>query len=286
MFNHPGGEHVPRAGLENYPWNTNDHLRKFLLVSAKLARFDSKSTRYEIDGQPRNVALWGEWEPCSITGRFPPLGEKSLPKAWHRPVLGGAPPENAKDTDPWIFGSPMRYSNCRQARNPVLRTLQVGDLILFGSVKKKPSDRKFDFYLDTVFVVASSHGYNKSPNLQIPEAARMDAVYRHHGLERLGHSFPKGGHVLYGGASVGWDDGRGIFSWVPCKEWQGDPASARFARPMINDMFDVAFVHPMQGLLEVKEKPEIAWEMIAERCRDNGLEMAAQVLTPETAISQ
>ena len=176
LFSHPGGEHVPRPGLENYPWNTRDgHLRKFLLVTAKLARVRSDLTRYDLDQQHRNVALWGEWEPCSLAGKFPTSGDKTLPKAWHRPGLGCTPPEKGKDTDPWIFGSPMRYSNCRQARNPVLRNLDAGDVIFFGSHKKGRTERRFNFYLDTVFVVAARHEYQKAPRVT-RERLYIDAI--------------------------------------------------------------------------------------------------------------
>ena len=147
----------------------------------------------------------------------------------------------------------MRYSNCRQARNPVLRNLEAGDVIFFGSLKKGRTERRFNFYLDTVFVVAAGHEYQKAPRLQVPEAARVDAIYLEHGLERLGHPFPKRGHVLYDGAKLGESGERALFSLVPCKAWQGDPASARFARPMINDIFEVAFTDPRKGLLPVQE---------------------------------
>ena len=54
---------------------------------------------------------------------------------------------------------------------------------------------------------------------------------------------------------------------------------------MINDIFEVAFTDPRQGLLPVQEEPGRAWDMVAERCKDSGLAMAAEVQTPEMLVA-
>ncbi|MCD7952865.1 MAG: hypothetical protein LUG14_08100 [Synergistaceae bacterium] len=52
------------------------------------------------------------------------------------------------NTDPYIFGRYMLYSNCRQKRSPLLRNLLPGSVIVFGSRVNGL------FCFDTVFVVS------------------------------------------------------------------------------------------------------------------------------------
>ena len=165
QFPHPGGEHVP-SGAE-MPWNTGSHRRKFL-VSPGL--YDDGNGRSQ-DGE---LVFWGEWEPPSrVERRWPAQGR--LPRVLHRPFWSN-PSTDAfrQNTDPWVFGDTMIYSNCKQvtgtARRPTsMQGLSRGSIICFGSTNDN------QFCVDTVLVVASGehwtpHTYN---NLDVEEAFRV-----------------------------------------------------------------------------------------------------------------
>lgn len=146
QFPHPGGEHRPRS--ETMPWNTGKHRRKFLRGSGEFVDADDRRASAEL-------VFWGEWEPPSrIERRWPREGRK--PRALHRPYWHRGTAAGARqNTDPWVFGEQMLYSNCRQLvgrqrRATSIQDLPVGSVICFGSTI---SSR---FCVDTVFVVASS----------------------------------------------------------------------------------------------------------------------------------
>jgi hypothetical protein len=282
LFNHPGREHVPPRGQSFFPWNTDKHRRKFLITPARLAR--GAGAGWTADKEWREVGLWGEWEPPSECDRFSATGHPLFPVAWHRPLLGGPRPPGAQNTDPWVFGPTMRYSNCRQERNVELRSLRHGDVIFFGSVKHMNEDgsnsKTWNFFLDTVFVVGSSQPYDPYLPAQLP----VDRVFREHVLACLGGDGCRG-YTLYEGVMLGSDDTSDIFSYVPCKLTAGDYASARFARPRIDHLFGPRFNIPMQPLVWLPDDPIEAWEKVTKTCLSAGLELAVEVETPSKAAS-
>ena len=129
QFPHPGGEHNPPGRV--MPWNTGKHRRKFLLAPGRY--LDQAS---EVNDGER--VFWGEWEaPSQVINRWPPSGR--LPRALHRPYWT-LPAGNGwrQNTDPWVFGERMLYSNCKQTLGPdnrptSLQRLTRGSVICFGS---------------------------------------------------------------------------------------------------------------------------------------------------------
>jgi hypothetical protein len=268
QFPHPGGEHNPPA--DDMGWNVDDHRRKFLLTSGRYL-----DTR----GRARTGALvaWGESEPPSpVVLRWPRDGR--LPRALHSPYWieppDGAPRQN---TDPWIWGAQMLYSDCEQIVGPRrLRTsmqdLPIGSVICFGSTIGG------QFCVDTVLVIAAAEPWvpAEAASLHVnaafktapegPSPCRTDA---HADL------------TLYRGATV---DRRvhGMYSFVPALPAErGDP---RFARPPIRfpELINPASKQSPWGSkrpLSVSTVRE-AWNEICEQVIDVGLFLAVSLTTP------
>jgi hypothetical protein len=117
------------------------------------------------------VVFWGEWEPPSlVVRRWPRDGQ--LPRVLHWPYWTRTTPAGAREnTDPWVFGDQMLYSNCRQrtdkGRSPTsMQRLAPGSVICFGS--------KIDteFCVDTFFVVASAQPWTAATgrNIDVDDA--------------------------------------------------------------------------------------------------------------------
>jgi len=218
QFPHPGGEHNPP--INGMPWNTGDHRRKFLIVPGRYV---------DGDGLPGEAELvfWGEWEPPSrLEQRWSASGR--LPRALHRPYW--AEPSNVgfrQNTDPWVFGDTMIYSNCRQStpgshRPNSMQRLNRGSVICFGSTIEG------EYCIDTVFVVASASPWvpAKATNLKV------DDVFRTCTVDALmtGDQNQHRPLTLYHGATF---DNRveGMFSFVPVL--RADADNPRFPRPSI-----------------------------------------------------
>lgn len=219
QFPHPGQEHRPPG--ETMPWNLGKHRRKFLRSSGRVV---------DPDGRHRDtdLAFWGEWEPPSrIVRRWPAGG--ALPRALHQPYwFCPASDSPRQNTDPWVFGNCMIYSNCRQltsaARTPSsMQSLPRGSVICFGSTIDH------EFCLDTVFVVGSAEAWTPA------ETAKLDAgeAFRVCTAE----SIAAGGRdayadlTLYRGASLD-EPVHGMYSFVPALP-VADDDPPRFARPVI-----------------------------------------------------
>ncbi len=161
QFPHPGGEHKP-DGSGNIGWNKthrnnrpNGHKRKFMQV---------RGGWIEEDGTKRSGDLWawGEWEPESdlIRKLNAQHGESHHPRYLWKPYY--VPKKcyrGLHNTDPFIFGERILYSNCRQ-KQLGLRHLAKGSVIAFGSCKKV--DGKWRWMLDTVLVVRDFKNYDAS----------------------------------------------------------------------------------------------------------------------------
>jgi len=137
QFPHPGGEHTAKSGTK---WNTSCHKRKYMKVKGSyLKNLSSKP----IDD---TVYFWGEWEAPScvtpIVGNTSPLPLNIFEPCYTLPI-----PKNGANTDPFVFDNQFYYCICKQGHYPALRSLEKGDMILFGSNLKK------HFVLDTVFVI-------------------------------------------------------------------------------------------------------------------------------------
>ncbi len=278
LFNHPGGEHVPKEGACEYAWNTKSgHKRKFLITDACVAERDGKGFRRS--DETKQVGFWGEWEPPSACCRFDNEDDEPLlPMAWHGPLLGRLPPGGAQNTDPWVFNETMRYSNCGQ-RFHAMRELEAGDIVFFGSVMKRGQDGSrtgdWHFFLDTVFVVDGAQPYTiRNSRPVLPEG--VDDLFSRHVAEPLGRQVGTGDFILYSGTMLTSAPSTS-FSYVPCRPVEGDNSTARFARPMIDQLFDISVSNPQTRFWRLDCPAEKAWQAVTEQCLAQRLELAVRV---------
>jgi hypothetical protein len=276
QFIHPGGEHGPdRQGQK--AWNLGEHRRKFLRVDGRYIE--------QLGDSPTDspLVLWGEWEPESDVA---PISDSVAagPRWLHQPYY--VRPEAYKNgdlvhqnTDPFVFGDRFLYTLCRQWRGStqrptLLRDLEPGSLILFGSLKGG------EFVLDTAFVVAEGvlHDFHSWPNV-------LDGAISETYIDVTMHptyAWGEGAELrLYSGAMAD-DPLDGMFSFVPCL-----PASAGangFARPAIKLNGFVA-----QGLMMgfkttrglPAEKIATLWNSVTEQVIDADLALGTSLALPE-----
>ncbi len=286
LFNHPGPEAKCVRGT--CKWNEGDHegdhhQRKFLLMPGVLAERVAEAG-YRAGDYAALVGFWGEWEPESKCGDFRASISPGYPARWHRPTRDCVPGPASLNTDPWVFNSPMRYSVCHQgARNAnALRTLAAGDVLLFGSCKACNCDGphtydsyRWDFVLDTVFVVERGHPYSTSP-LVVPQSANVSPDYRKFVLDRLARYGPTKA-VIYNGAGLARQPQVAPFSWVPCKVGDEKTESVRFARPKISDVFGIGFPNQQTPLREIPQPGEAVWRAVVERCEALDLSLGVRL---------
>lgn len=216
QFPHPGGEHRPHG--DAMAWNVQSHRRKFLV-----------SPGTYVDGAGRagdaELAFWGEWEPPSRVEQRWPASDR-LPRCLHRPYwMEPAARSFRQNTDPWVFGDRMIYSNCKQTTGPGRRATSMqrltrGSVICFGSTIEG------DFCVDTVFVVASAEPWvpADTTDLGVDDAFKTctgASITTAAGDAHLPLT-------LYRGASVD-DPVEGMFSFVPARHAD----ALRFPRPAI-----------------------------------------------------
>jgi hypothetical protein len=218
QFPHPGGEHNPPT--DDIPWNTADHGRKFLVAPGRYLDGDDRVREAEL-------VFWGEWEaPSRVECRWPAFGR--LPRALHRPYwTEPARSGFRQNTDPWVWGDRMLYSNCKQITGPERRPTSMqrltrGSVICFGSTING------EFCVDTVFVVASAEPWVPAEvaDLDVNDAFKTCTGGSITAGERDAHL----SLTLYRGATVD-DSVEGMFSFIPAR--RADAADARFPRPPV-----------------------------------------------------
>lgn len=229
QFPHPGEEHRPRG--DRMAWNVGDHRRKFLRTPGRYVDAIGEVAEAEL-------VYWAEWEPPSeVVTTWRPSGD--LPCWLHRPYWVRPTTSTARqNTDPWVFGPRMLYSNCRQLTNGNpnwLQRLPRGSVVCFGSTKRG------EFCLDTVFVVASSAPWH--PADDIPEVDGAFAVCAVESVRASLGAIGGGGcsprpscrpgrrFMLYRGATYD-DPVEGMYSFVPAR--RADSDEPRFARPALD----------------------------------------------------
>ena len=128
---HPGREAGPRGGRA---WSTlaATHARKFMQVRGEWIQADGSAGSGDL-------WAWGEWEPQSrLLRRLCQPDTLAYPAYLWLPYY--AIPDNGceelHNTDPFIFGDRILYSNCGQPRSPRLRSLDRGSVIAFGSPRR------------------------------------------------------------------------------------------------------------------------------------------------------
>jgi hypothetical protein len=205
-----------------------------------------------------------------------------LPRMLHRPFW--AKPSNnepRQNTDPWVFGDEVFYSNCKQVtgplRNPTsMQHLGIGSVICFGS------SIGGDFCVDTVFVIGSSEPWTPAA----ADALDVDlafAVCTAHSIANVATD-RHNQLTLYRGASYD-NPVHGMYSFVPAK--RADDKDPRFARPPVHS----AFINPrsLQSTFGSKIARPIgavheAWATIRDQVVGQGLEIAVHLETPEMLI--
>lgn len=108
---HPGGKHRPdRDGHKAWAVNTFRHARKFMQVRGR-----------SVDGQDAqhsgDLWAWGEWEaPSELLQRLDRPDSIHQPEYLWSPYYTARPGGHAglHNTDPFIFGDRILYSNCTQ----------------------------------------------------------------------------------------------------------------------------------------------------------------------------
>lgn len=267
QFPHPGRERHPAGQVTS--WNKGQHGRKFLLATGRYA--DAAET-------PRDgiVAFWGEWEPPSeIVIRWNEAG--TLPRALHRPFWF-RPTENDtwQNTDPWVFGDRMIFSNCRQAtalgRPSAMQSLTRGSVVCFGSAIAGK------FCLDTVMVIARVESWVPASGADLGAGDAFQACTA---------SLPCGDESkhparlsLYWGATID-DPVNGMYSFVPALP--ANQRYPRFARPTIelpDGLVSPARQSPHRSPFMPPQEIRGIWEAIRRQVLAAGLMLALSLDTP------
>lgn len=276
QFMHPGPEHRPdRDGVK--AWNADDHRRKFLVSPGTYLEAPSKLA------QEDRIVFWGEWEPESEVQPVPERREADAPRWLHEPYYvrpasyrhEGKPLQN---TDPFVFGERFLYTVCRQfthrQRPTFLHDLDRGSVILFGS------QRRGEFVLDTVFVVADSVLHTAS-NWRESLGARVNETYTHVTLGPVyeGSDF-SGEPRLYFGATPD-DPVKGMFSFVPCLP--AEEGAQGFSRPTITlpGLITPAKNRGMKGKQERSlDELKRAWRSVVQQVTEPGLKLGVRLTLP------
>jgi len=275
QFPHPGGEHVPPS--DEMPWNVGPHRRKFLTSTGRY--LDRRGgSREDV------LTFWGEWEPPSrVVRRWPP--QDRLPRAlhqpyWFRPTRSG-PRQN---TDPWIWGEQMLYSNCKQIVGPcrlhtAMRHLPPGSVICFGS------SIAGDFCIGTVFVVASAEPWvpAEAADLDVSDAFAVCTG----GSITAGRTDAHAELVLYRGATPEHPVDS-MYSFIPAR--RANHREPRFARPAIKltDLINPASKQSTWGSKRPLPPPKVrrAWKSVRQQVIDHGDMIAVHLATPpETGLA-
>jgi hypothetical protein len=277
QFPHPRSEHVPASN--QMPWNVGAHGRKFLVARGSYVDDDGNGVA------EAELVFWGEWEPPSqVATRWAPSG--FLPCALHRPFWTRPTTDGYRqNTDPWVWGDRMLYSNCKQTtgkphyRPNSMQRLNRGSVICFGSTLGG------EFCIDTVFVVASAEPWDPAETVELDAD---DAFKVCTGQSLLtGEDDPascaaRASLMLYRGATVD-DPVEGMFSFVPAR--QADGHGCRFARPPVRLP---GFVNPASTQSTRGSKRPLTmgtlhglWEQVCHQIEAEGLLLAVRLETPE-----
>lgn len=228
LFFHPGGANEHVEGRRPWRANSERHERAFLRAAGR-AQNSASGDRQTYDGP---LTFWGEWESDAIGYALEP-GAAGLPTCVLEPALPSVQRNlgAVHNTDPFVFGGAFLYSNCQQPWSPLLRSLERGDVIFFGSQLDGA------FVLDTVFVVDRRYPFVPAklseaslPNL--PDSFRAATLgplsYKICDAERTASSETE--LSLYTGATpeVPVD---GMFSFVPALSAR--PEARAFRRPVL-----------------------------------------------------
>ncbi len=285
-FPHPGQEPTLAKGARELPWNVaaRPHRRKFLYATGMYR------SNPEAPNKTGPLAFWGEWEPESRPAAEWQDKHPTLPAtAWKPFWRAGSSYAGLHNTDPFVFGGPFLYGNCRQYTHHMqtptqLLYLEPGSAIVFGSSIEGV------FVLDTVFVVRDATPYfiDKAATLtgQVPAEyfpVTLTPTAQHPDISGVTGVFPAG-FRLYKGATPDTAVDH-MFSFAPCLP--NDGGDARFERPAI------ALPGDLRGLINPKSWQNFqstvceragarqVWEAIVEQVLEAGRQLGVHVDMPE-----
>lgn len=282
LFYHPGQEAIPPRQSNFVPWNNGaEHKRKFLVSNANTFSF-ATNTYYD---QKSEISFWGEWEPRSmIVKNYPESDLVGMPRYLQRPIVVEESPR-CQLTDPYVFGKTFFYITCMQGTYSLLRNLEPGSMILFGS------HLAGRFVIDTVFIVSESYtDYNEdSFNVDFLNNNEFTKTYKLATLEIIDDGIIANNNLDCCG--IGTTRNRfyrgvtfeerhkynGMFSFVPCRKLENG-ITERFAMPALinsNQMRGVKET-PNLGILGVLEK----WNKIVDMLNKNNLMAGFNITTP------
>ncbi len=267
---HPGGEHRPDPGGHK-AWTDYDsgHARKFMQMRGRSV--DRQGVQRSGD-----LWAWGEWEaPSELLGRLDRADSIHQPEFLWSPYYTGRAGGHARlhNTDPFIFGDRILYSNCVQKNRKNLRRLERGSVIVFGSFKKH------GWVLDTVVVVADYADY-------LAEDARtaLAGVVPNAFLEVTGGPLADNDTAeafrLYRGATPD-DPVGGMFSFFPAVLAGG---SAGFERPAI-ELPEAFFTKGLRQNCKLSGGQAAGtlsglWRSIVDQVLDDGLLLGTHASPP------
>lgn len=262
---HHRDEAIPRGRV--MPWNTGSHCRKFLISAGRYI-----DDRHDV--RAGELLFWGEWEPPSDIVTTWRAGGR-LPRALHRPSWFRPPVEASRqNTDPWVWGDCMLYSNCKQARVDSLQRLTRGSVVCFGSTFGD------DFCVDTVLVIASAEPWDPADHDGI-DADEAFQVCTAASLAAGDGCSPDTGLALYRGATPE-DPVDGMYSFVPAM-----PATTpypRFARPPVRlpGLINTKSTRSPRGSARplAASTARQAWASVRRQVLDAGLTLAVHLDTP------
>ena len=271
QFSHPGQEHEPdRGGVKTWSQSSLSHKRKFMQFRGEW--IDQAGGRCTGD-----LAAWGEWEPESelIRKLKRPSGNLQYPRyLWHPYYIPKDDYSGLHNTDPFIFGERILYSNCGQAAKPGLKHLGDGSVIAFGSGKNIKGDRRW--MLDTLLVVKDSVQYEAPEGLVVLDEWVPDAFVVATG------GLLTGSGRLYRGATPN-DPVDGMFSFFPASPAGG---ASGFPRPLIDlpsEYFNPRSWQAPKGVWRNRtvEELRVVWESLVSQVRDKGLVIGTHASLPK-----
>lgn len=292
QFPHPGREADPRSG-HAWSFRTASHARKFMQM---------RGGWIEADGTTGSGDLWawGEWEPQSrLLRRLRQPDPISSPACLWLPyyTIPDDGCEGLHNTDPFIFGDQMLYSNCRQSSSPRLRSLDRGSVVVFGSRK---ADR---WLLDTVLVVADFVDYSPvwarsdlagtvpATFLDVTAGPLQDNSRHATCISERKRPNPCGGRRancdpdatlrLYRGATPN-QPVHGMFSFFPAMPAGGDSGFARPGVELPEPYFNPRLTrgHKQSCGLAAQTLTRL-WELLAAQVYDAGLVLGTHAALPQ-----
>ena len=254
LFFHPGSERDVVKHKDGFCPVPKDraHTRKYIISRGKILK-DNKE-------EEKVLGFWGEWEgPSKFTMVREILKKENHPSSLHHTLIKDYKSEDTDikvNTDPLVMDNMFLYSNCQQNYIEDMKTLEPGDILLFGTGKKSDvskSKRKkiYDIFIcDTVFIVRyridniktnskeefqnSVRSYlkrHKAPKSYVDNFERLKDWYYHHSIESLEDNK----YSLYIGATYE-DSYKGMYSFVPCVEVDLLSHHIGFERPDISPL--------------------------------------------------